>query len=344
MVYTSTATSDDDMNPRSIFEETNELYTPIHEAGKGTCGSITFCVRTPSAASSSTTDSVAQSAALVAVKMISREMCRDRIADEIVALERVRSSLATDKNNFAKHFSTLIDYDPIKDGGSGWLVVSPVCGFDLERLRVVVTAKIQPSPENDPPRRFPLPAIPEVLILHVAKQLTEAVGWLHDVVNISHNDVFGGNVMLDVSASSKEANFTFPTIVLVDFDRATLDPDNMAKGADRSYTYELIYMLDNAGRASSQETNALEDVIMPKESMTWWAAFRNFLVINKGQYLQDESASFARFWERFGADIDRGLENITGEEQRRVQELIDMVAKKEVRFPSDERIREVLGE
>ncbi|KAI4674859.1 uncharacterized protein J4E84_010300 [Alternaria hordeiaustralica] len=333
------------MNPKSIYEETNKLYTPIREVGKGTCGSITFCVQTPSAASSSTTDSVAQSAALVAVKMISREMCRDRIADEIVALERVRSSLAIDKNNsVAKHFSTLIDYDPIKDGGSGWLVVSPVCGFDLERLRVVVTAIIQPSSETDLPRRFPLPAIPEVLILHVAKQLTEAVGWLHDAANISHNDVFGGNVMLDVSASSKEANFTLPTVVLIDFDRATLDPDNMTKGADRSYTYELIYMLDNAGRASSQEANALEDVIVPKESMTWWDAFRNFLVINKGQYLQDESASFAKFWGRFGADIDRRLESITEEEQRRVKELIDMVAKKEVRFPSEERVREVLGE
>ncbi|KAI4938263.1 hypothetical protein J4E85_000702 [Alternaria conjuncta] len=277
--------------------------------------------------------------------MISREMCRDRIADEILALECVRSSLVTDKNNsVAKHFSTLIDYDPIKNGGSGWLVVSPVCGFDLERLRVVVTAIIQPSSENDPPRRFPLPTIPEVLILHIAKQLTQAIGWLHDVANISHNDVFGGNVMLDVSASNKEANFKFPTIVLIDFDRATLDPDNMAKGADRSYTYELIYMLDNAGRTSSQETNALEEVIVPKESMTWWDAFRNFLVVNKGQYLQDESASFAKFWERFGVDIDRRLENITEEERGRVKELVDVVAEKEVRFPGEERIREVLGQ
>ncbi|KAI4705999.1 hypothetical protein J4E81_000884 [Alternaria sp. BMP 2799] len=336
------------MNPKSIYEETNKLYIPIREAGKGTCGSITFCVRTPSAASSSTTDSVAQSAALVAVKMISREMCRDRIADEIVALERVRSSLAataTDKNNnVAKHFSTLIDYDPIKDGGSGWLAVSPVCGFDLERLRVVVTAIIQPSSEDDAPRRFSFPAIPEVLILHVAKQLTEAVGWLHDVANISHNDVFGGNVMLDVFAWNQSPKFTLPTVILIDFDRATLDPDNIAKGADRSYTYELIYMLDNAGRASSQETNVLEDVIVSKESMTWWDAFRNFLVINKGQYLQDESASFVKFWGRFGADIERRLKDITGEERERVEELIDVVAEKEVRFPGEERIREVLGE
>jgi len=333
------------MNPKSIYKETNELYTALREAGKGTCGSITFCVRTPSAASSSTTSSAPQCAALVAVKMISREMCRDRIADEIVALERVRSSLATDKNNnVAKHFSTLIDYDPIKNGGSGWLAISPVCGFDPERLRVMVTAIIQPSSENDPPHRFPLPAIPEVLILHVAKQLTQAIGWLHNVANISHNDVFGGNVMLDVSAWNKSPDFTLPTVVLIDFDRATLDPDNMAKGADRSYTYELIYMLDNAGRASSQETNVLEDVLVPKESMTWWDAFRNFLVINKGQYLQDESASFAKFWRRFGVDIDRRLESITGEERGRVKELIDVVAKKEVRFPSEERIREVVGE
>ncbi|KAI4714285.1 hypothetical protein J4E89_001735 [Alternaria sp. Ai002NY15] len=268
------------------------------------------------------------------------------ITDEIVALEGVRSSLATDKNNsVAKHFSTLIDYDPIEESGSGWLAVSPVCGFDLERLRVVVTAIIQPSLGTDLPRRFPFPVVPEVLVLHVAKQLTQAIGWLHDVANISHNDVFGGNVMLDVSTSSKGPDFTFPTVVLIDFDRATLDPDNMAKGADRSYTYELIYMLDNAGRASSsQETNALEDVIVPKESMTWWDAFRNFLVINKGQYLQDESASFEKFWGRFGVDIDRRLERVTGEERGRVEELVDVVAEKEVRFPSEERIREVLGE
>ena len=288
---------------------------------------------------------MAQGAALVAVKMISREMCRDRIADEIVALDRIRNVLTAAKNEtMVKHLPTLIDFDPIKNGGSGWLAVSPVCGFDLERLRVAVTAIIQPSSENDAPRRCPLPAIPEVLILQVAKQLTEAVGWLHDVANISHNDVFGGNVMLDVSASNKEANFTLPTVVVIDFDRATLDPDNMAKGADRSYTYELIYMLDNAGRASSQETHVLEDVIVPRESMTWWDAFRNFLVINKGQYLQDESASFAKFWERFGADIDRRLEGITDEERRWVKELIDMVAKNEVRFPSEEKVREVLGE
>ena len=78
--------------------------------------------------------------------------------------------------------------------------------------------------------------------------------------------------------------------------------------------------------------------------MTWWDAFRKFLVINKGQYLQDESASFAKFWGRFGADVDRRLEGITGEERGRVKELVDVVAKREVRFPSEERVREVLGE
>ncbi|KAH6881974.1 hypothetical protein BKA58DRAFT_433754 [Alternaria rosae] len=333
------------MNPKSLYKETNELYTPIREAGKGTCGSITFCVCTPSPASPSTTDSMAQSAVLIAVKIPTREMRRDRIADEIIALERVRNLLVADKNETVrKHLPILIDNDPIKNGGSGWLAMSPICGFDLERLRVVVTEMVQPSSEIDLPRRFPFPAIPEVLVLHVAKQLTEAIGWLHDVANISHNDVFGGNVMLNISVSSKGPSFTLPTVVLIDFDRAILEPDKMAKGADRSYTYELIHMLDDSGRVLSQETNAWEDVIAPKDAITWWDAFRNFLVINKSQYRQDGSASFAKFWERFGEEIDRRLGNTTQEDQRRVQELIDMVVEKEVRFPSDERIREVLGE
>ncbi|KAI4638685.1 hypothetical protein J4E93_009713 [Alternaria ventricosa] len=268
-------------------------------------------------------------------------------ADEITALERIRSLFSAEKNNtVAKHLPILINNDPVKDGGSGWLAVSPVCGFDLERLRVVVTSAVQPSSEKDTSRRFTFPAIPEVLILHIAKQLTQAIGWLHNVANISHNDVFGGNVMLDISASTQAPDFTFifPTVVLIDFDRATLNPDNMAKGADRSYTYELVYMLDNAGRASLQETNTMEDaIITTKESMTWWDAFRNFLIVNKGQYLQDEAAGFAKFWGRFGEDVDWRLGNVTGEERRRVKELVEGVMAGEVRFPGDEEIREVLG-
>jgi hypothetical protein len=75
--------------------------------------------------------------------------------------------------------------------------------------------------------------------------------------------------------------------------------------------------------------------------------FTRFLAINKSQYLQEASSSFAQFAqfrERFGVAIDGQLEDIADEEERQVQELLDMVVKKEVRFPSEDRIRDALGQ
>jgi serine/threonine protein kinase len=198
-------------------------------------------------------------------------MCRDSIAAEIIALRHIHSTLAVDTNrNVAKHLPTLVEADLIEVGGSRWLAVNPIRGFNLERLRVAVTHIVQPSSGASATRTLPFPAIPEVLLLHIAKQLTEVVEWLHDVANISHNDVFGGNVMLNMSASNKESGFTMPTVVLIDFDRATLHPNDREKGIDRSFVYELIHLLDSTGRASSRETDSLkEDTIVPKDLMTW---------------------------------------------------------------------------
>jgi serine/threonine protein kinase len=171
----------------------------------------------------------------------------------------------------------LVDSDPIVDGGSRWLAVHPILGFDLERLRVVIAHIIQPSSPNSVTYSLSFPAIPEVLVLHIAKQLTGAVGWLHDIASITHNDVFGGNVMLDLSSWDKGSDFTMPTIVLIDFNRARLNPNEQEKGADRSFVYELIHMLDRIGRASSQRPHELEDTSTPKRSPTWWDDFISFL-------------------------------------------------------------------
>ncbi len=341
---TFTAAAGDNMDPESAHEETKTLYIPLHEAGKGTCGNVTFCVRRRSTADSPKTNPIAPSPVLVAVKVPSREMCRDRIADEIIALQRIRSFFTADNNKIvSKHFPTLIDCDPIKDGGSRWLAVSPIRGFDLERLRIAVTEIVQSSSHTKILYDFPYPAIPEVLVLHITKQLTEAVGWLHEVANISHNDVFGGNVMLEVSvASSKRCSFTMPTVVLIDFDRASLEPNDVKRDADRSFVYELIYMLDSAGRAPSQEINPLMDAIAPKRMTTWWDVFRSFLVVNKSTCHQEESSTFAKFWKQLGADIDRRLEDMTDEEAQLVQKLLDMVLENKVRFPTEERIEKVL--
>jgi len=45
---------------------------------------------------------------------------------------------------------------------------------------------------------------------------------------------------------------------------------------------------------------------------------------------------------QFGTEINRQLEEMTEDEVRQVKELLDMVAEKEVRFPSEDRFREVL--
>ncbi|CAN9345409.1 unnamed protein product [Alternaria alternata] len=216
------------------------------------------------------TNLTAQGPGLVAIKIASRELFRDRIAAEIVALRRIHSSFAAaDDETIAKHLPDLVDFDPIVDGGSRWLAVHPIRGFDLERLRIVITHTIQPSSANSVTYSLSFPAIPEVLVLHIAKQLTEAVGWLHDIASITHNDVFGGNVMLDLSSWDKGPDFTMPTVVLIDFNRASLNPNEKEKGADRSFVYELIHMLDSTGRASSQRAHGLEDNSTPKRSPTW---------------------------------------------------------------------------
>ena len=341
---TSTVLSSGEMDPDSIYENTNNKYISLQEAGKGTTGQVTFCARRPSiVASPLMTNLTAQGPGLVAMKIASREMFHDRIAIEIIALRRIRSSFAAEDNKTTvKHLPNLIDFDPIVNGGSRWLAVHPIRGFDLERLRVVITHTIKPSSPNSVTYSFSFPAIPEVFVLHIAKQLTGAVGWLHDIANIAHNDVFGGNVMLDLSSWDKGPDFTMPTIVLIDFNRASLNTNEKEKGADRSFVYELIRMLDSTGRASSQRAHELEDTSTPKRSHTWWDVFISFLKINNSQYLQEKSSTFTRFKDQFGTEINRRLKEVTEDEVRQVQGLLDMFAEKEVRFPSEDRIREIL--
>ncbi|OAG22799.1 hypothetical protein CC77DRAFT_747723 [Alternaria alternata] len=341
---TSTVLSSGEMDPDSIYENTNNKYISLQEAGKGTNGQVTFCARRPSlVASPLMTNLTAQGPGLVAMKIASREMFHDRIAIEIIALRRIRSSFAAEDNKTTvKHLPNLIDFDPIVNGGSRWLAVHPIRGFDLERLRVVITHTIKPSSPNSVTYSFSFPAIPEVFVLHIAKQLTGAVGWLHDIANIAHNDVFGGNVMLDLSSWDKGPDFTMPTIVLIDFNRASLNTNEKEKGADRSFVYELIRMLDSTGRASSQRAHELEDTSTPKRSHTWWDVFISFLKINNSQYLQEKSSTFTRFKDQFGTEINRRLKEVTEDEVRQVQGLLDMFAEKEVRFPSEDRIREIL--
>ena len=341
---TSTVLSSGEMDPDSIYENTNNKYISLQEAGKGTTGQVTFCARRPSiVASPLMTNLTAQGPGLVAMKIASREMFHDRIAIEIIALRRIHSSFAAEDNKTTvKHLPNLIDFDPIVNGGSRWLAVHPIRGFDLERLRVVITHTIKPSSPNSVTYSFSFPAIPEVFVLHIAKQLTGAVGWLHDIANIAHNDVFGGNVMLDLSSWDKGPDFTMPTIVLIDFNRASLNTNEKEKGADRSFVYELIRMLDSTGRASSQRAHELEDTSTPKRSHTWWDVFISFLKINNSQYLQEKSSTFTRFKDQFGTEINRRLKEVTEDEVRQVQGLLDMFAEKEVRFPSEDRIREIL--
>lgn len=341
---TSTVLSSGEMDPDSIYENTNNKYISLQEAGKGTNGQVTFCARRPSiVASPLMTNLTAQGPGLVAMKIASREMFHDRIAIEIIALRRIHSSFAAEDNKTTvKHLPNLIDFDPIVNGGSRWLAVHPIRGFDLERLRVVITHTIKPSSPNSVTYSFSFPAIPEVFVLHIAKQLTGAVGWLHDIANIAHNDVFGGNVMLDLSSWDKGPDFTMPTIVLIDFNRASLNTNEKEKGADRSFVYELIRMLDSTGRASSQRAHELEDTSTPKRSHTWWDVFISFLKINNSQYLQEKSSTFTRFKDQFGTEINRRLKEVTEDEVRQVQGLLDMFAEKEVRFPSEDRIREIL--
>ena len=341
---TSTVLSSGEMDPDSIYENTNNKYISLQEAGKGTNGQVTFCARRPSlVASPLMTNLTAQGPGLVAMKIASREMFHDRIAIEIIALRRIHSSFAAEDNKTTvKHLPNLIDFDPIVNGGSRWLAVHPIRGFDLERLRVVITHTIKPSSPNSVTYSFSFPAIPEVFVLHIAKQLTGAVGWLHDIANVAHNDVFGGNVMLDLSSWDKGPDFTMPTIVLIDFNRASLNTNEKEKGADRSFVYELIRMLDSTGRASSQRAHELEDTSTPKRSHTWWDVFISFLKINNSQYLQEKSSTFTRFKDQFGTEINRRLKEVTEDEVRQVQGLLDMFAEKEVRFPSEDRIREIL--
>lgn len=341
---TSTVLSNGEMGPDSIYENSNNKYIPLQEAGKGTIGQVTFCARRPSlVASPSMTNLTAQGPDLVAMKIASREMLSDMIATEIIVLQRIHSFFAAaDDGTIAKHLPDLVNFNPIIDGGSRWLAVHPIRGFDLERLCVAISHIVQPSSANYVTYSLSFPAIPEVLVLHIAKQLTGAVEWLHDIANIAHNDVFGGNVMLDLSSGHNGPGFTMPTIVLIDFNRASLNPNEKQKGADRSFVYELIHMLDSTGRVSSQRAHELEDTSTPKRSSTWWDGFISFLKINKSQYLQENSLTFIEFKDQFGAEINRRLEEVTEDGMGQVQGLLDMVAEKEVRFPSEDRIREVL--
>ncbi|EOA84474.1 hypothetical protein ACJQWK_07951 [Exserohilum turcicum] len=325
--------------PKDVDEE----YVAVSRAGDGVCGKVTFCIRRPHAS-----NDASQRTTIVAVKMAENEMRHANIAQEIQALQHIKDIMADARYaDMQKHILTLLDFDPpVPNQGSLWLTTNAVCGFNLEQLAHTITNTARSSSNDVENDAVISPTLHATLILHIAQQLVQTVEWLHMVADIAHQDIFTGNVMLDMSAGSASP---LPTVVVIDFDCAVSHPSLEQRGADRSFIYELLHSLMLVGGSTSTDIGGinimlsrLQDAASDAGFGRLWSHFVEVLAQNQNRVPRSNTMGLAEFQTRFAARIVALVQSVSHEDRQRVRRLGQRVMTRFVKFPGEEKIEAVL--
>lgn len=172
-------------------------------------------------------------------------------------------------------------------------------------------------------------------MLHITQQLVQTIAWLHTIANIAHGDIFSGNIMLDISHCNSPTN---PSLVLIDFDGATLAPSDILCAKDCSSVYEFLFSLGEIGGLFTSRTTS-------QDATEFWGELMQVLVENKlDRSVRVCTMGFGEFCARFEGEMVKRAESGVGAERERVKELVDrVVAMSEVEFPGEERVRGFLG-
>ncbi|KAJ5023451.1 hypothetical protein PSV08DRAFT_364070 [Bipolaris maydis] len=303
-------------------------YLIINEAGQGNCGKVLFCVSAPSASDES--NNLRQSTIVAAVKTTQNGSLGLGLAQEILILQRIHSLITG--SWVERHLPVLIDFDlPAAGPGSYWLATNAIQGFNLVQL---IKALILPVPvcgtENSLSQNTaPPPALPPTLMLHITQQLVQTVAWLHTTAKIAHNDIFSGNIMLDIS----RCNFSSNPVIL-----PSLGSSDTLCAIDRSSMYEFLYSL---GEISGLFTSCT----ILQDATEFWGELMQMLVENElDRGLRTCTMGFGEFCARFEGEMVRQVESGVGAERERAKELVErVVAMREVEFPGEEWVREVLA-
>ncbi|KAF2126895.1 kinase-like protein [Dothidotthia symphoricarpi CBS 119687] len=274
----------------SISRTTGEKYTPVALAGSGRHGDVWFCT-------SNTTP-----AALVALK-VPRRSSHDELAREVAMLRAIQHHLTrTTTATMQKHFPHPIDYS------ARFLAVPPILGPSLTQL--VSTAKTC----------TPRAVVPKSLVLHIARQLVDAVAFLHGEVSVCHRDLWEGNVMLRLPTQENQ----MPDVVLIDFGSAVEEPEGQRFAWERSCVYRMVERLGALhrrmdGGAASAEKDGVGEL---EDRDRFWNEFMGFLATMTPEKEGEEIVSFAGFREKFGISLDIRLGNVDVGEMREVGELL----------------------
>ncbi|XP_014562323.1 hypothetical protein COCVIDRAFT_32764 [Bipolaris victoriae FI3] len=292
-------------------------YLIINEAGQGNCGKVLFCV-SASSASNEPKDS-RQSTAVVAVKTAQIGSLGLGLAQEILALQRIQSLLTG--SQVEQQLPALINYNlSAAEPRSHWLAINAIQGFNLVQLiKALILSAPVCSPKNSLPHNTTsTPTLPATLILHITQQLVQTVAWLHTTANIAHGDIFSGNIMLDIFRCSFSTNpVILPSLVLIDFDGATLAPNDILRAADRSSVYEFLFSLGE-----------LMQVLI--ENRLDWG-------------VRASTMGFKEFCAKFEGEMVRRVESGVDVDVEKARELVErVVAMSEVEFPGEEVVKEVL--
>jgi serine/threonine protein kinase len=323
----SSSSADLDATRNAVYDLTDNKYILISPAGAGICARLLFCTAIPTPR---------QPPELVVVKIPADRWHRLKLANEIKVLSRIQ--VLTGSLEIAKHFPTLLSFASIEPQDARWVSLSPIYGFSLHKLRRVVQPFITPS-SGERNLRSAVQS-PQVLTLHIAKQLLCAVKWLHQE-GVTHGDIFDDNVMLDISEFRQHDahrgvwTWRLPTVVLIDFVAASLTPSEIGKMNDRAFLFELLSGLFSL--VSLDDNSFLSEA-----EVLWWDELRQCLAASSIRSRNRAVPSFEVFRKRFGKEIEWRVEGITEAERISVGLLIENVMMREARFPSEEEIEQRL--
>lgn len=278
----------------NILHTTENKYIPIALAGSGRHGNVWFCISNWASSSNVSAD-------LVAVKA-PRRSSQDELAREAAVLQEIQDFLThTNKGAMQKHFPFLIDSSP------NYLALTPILGFSLKQL--IDTVKSLPHK----------PAVPKILVLHVARQLLSASAFLHDV-KLCHRDLWEGNVMLGLHSESNR----MPDVVIIDFGNTVKETEEQRLAWERSCVYAVVERLGVVNRQNPKGADEKHE--KSAETDRFWNDFMDFLAAMAPSNRGGEIISFAQFKKKFGSSIETRLNNLDVEEMREAESLLETVA------------------
>ncbi|KAF2000852.1 hypothetical protein P154DRAFT_597958 [Amniculicola lignicola CBS 123094] len=322
-----TKDDEDSMCSNALKDEfrhnTENRFIPLKKAGSGTYGVVWIALQAALTAQNPVPSANTLRAGICAVKVPVEDSDECTVASEVDVLKRVNAATSP---TMSKHFPELLDWlltlEPSENDNFNWFSMAAIIPSITLRD---VSSSCDRSKEP----------MPETLVSHVAVQLSNAIGFLHEQSPpILHEDLHEGNVMLKVDMKSP---FKMPTVVLIDFGLSGRCGGTSTLG-DELMFYALLFALANTQQPCTHDGK------LPPEPLALCHHDKNWIDFVMGLYwaLELESLPLREFNNLY---VPKAMERVNNADGRTLSNIEDLLRLIMERVPqiTDEEILEAIA-